>query len=256
MELVDAHCHLALLGSADAVARALRDAGAAGIGAVVTVDDPSDVEAFEGASFDRRSSFNTSSPRVHRVVGHHPWRAEEALDLDALRCALSDAVALGEVGLDGDSRRPPFARQLEVLRPQLELATELELPLVLHAYKHHEPLLALLGEQASRQGRALRGLVHGFSRGPELAARYTALGLSIGLGARLRDPRARRLHETARALPLSQLVLESDAPTDPIANLPATAQALAELRGLTAEQVAEETSRHARRLFGLDAGAS
>jgi TatD DNase family protein len=248
VQLFDAHCHLDLLGAARS--GALDAARQAGIRDVITVEDPSAASAV-----DEPMARQAAAPRIHRACGQHPWRADRPLDASRLRQTLESAVALGEVGLDGDARQPPLELQLQLLREQLKLAGELQLPLVLHCNKQHEPLLTLLAEhrrQRANHGEPLRGLVHGFCRGPELARRYVDLGLSIGLGARLRDPRARRLHETARQLPLDVLVLESDAPSDPIADLPQTARALAELRGERVERIAEETSRNARRLYGLD----
>jgi TatD DNase family protein len=202
-------------------------------------------------------------PRVFPALGLHPWAAGEALDVDALRRALlgSGAVAVGEIGLEYKIEAPGGERQREVLARQLRLARELDLPVILHCRGAFDDLLAILGEE----GSGLRGVLHAWSRGPELARRFTDLGLHLGLGGAITRPRARRSRRSARAAPLEQIVLETDAPSiglegvEPAATEPAhvarVADALAELRGLPAAEIATRTTENARRLFRLPAGA-
>ncbi|MCK5797415.1 MAG: TatD family hydrolase, partial [Deltaproteobacteria bacterium] len=207
----------------------------------------------EGSSEDGEGAW----PTVYRAVGFHPWYARPGNAIDNLRRAMAGTeayVALGEMGLDAGQGRPPLDVQEEVLEAQLKLAAELDVPIVLHVHRAHEALLATLRDHAGvlrRSGKSLRGTVHGFSRGPELARRYIDLGLAIGLGAGLFDARAQRLQATAREIPLAHLVLESDAPSAEIADVPGIAQALARLRGLDLETVAKETTQNARRLYAI-----
>ena len=254
MELVDTHCHLGMPPLAAAPREALLAAADVGVRAVITA-------SVARADWDELAGPLTL-PGLYAVVGVHPYEAAN-MRLPTLVAALAEklgiegVVGVGEVGLDGGEGRPPMAQQLELLRLQLELAHELKLPVVLHCYRAHEALLETLRAVAP----VWRGIVHGFTKGPELAHRYLGLGLRIGLGGRLLDERASKLRRTAVELPLDRLLLETDSPSaawadrprgaSRPADLPSVAQTLAELRGVTIDEVARQTTQSARELFRL-----
>ena len=166
-------------------------------------------------------------------------------------------VAIGEIGLDTKIEGPDLATQLPILRTQLELAIDLDLPVILHCRGAFEELLA----EVDRFGGRLRGVLHAWSRGPELARRFVAAGLHLGLGGAVTRPRARRVRRTAEVLPVEHFVLETDAPSIGLDGVPAAetepghvadiAAALAEIRGETLATIAEVTTRNAERLFRL-----
>ena len=171
---------------------------------------------------------------------------------------------MGEIGLDtkldpDGPDSPDLATQLAVLRPQLELADDLGLPVILHCRGAFEELL----DELARFGGRLRGVLHAWSRGPELAERFVGAGMALGLGGAVTRPTARRVRRTAQRLPLENFVLETDAPsigldgvlpedTEP-AHLADVAAALASLRDESIETIAEVTTSHAERLFNLPA---
>ncbi|MEZ4386016.1 MAG: TatD family hydrolase [Candidatus Krumholzibacteriia bacterium] len=251
--LVDTHCHLTFPPLCDQLAAVLAHARQAGVARVV-------VPAYDPPSWAQVSALADAHPGVvFAAYGLHPWVADQALDLDGLATLLSrpGTVALGEVGLDGKIAGPSVAAQLPVLEAQLALAHDLGKPVILHCRGAFEELLAVLGRFTPR----LRGVVHAWSRGPELARRFLALGLHLGIGGAATRPNARQLHATVTSVPLERLLLETDAPSigldgvDPIACEPHhvadVARAVAALREEPRDQVAARTTAAAEALFGL-----
>jgi TatD DNase family protein len=251
MELVDAHCHLyvdPLGGDAPGV---LSRARAAQVTTVV-------VPAYDLASWQAVRAL-AAHEGVFAMYGLHPWVADEPLDAENLARALGDprVVGVGEIGLDYQVEGPDAATQLAALTRQLDLAIDLDLPVNLHCRGAFEDLLRLLGRYQPR----LRGMVHAFSRGPDLARRFLDLGLMISFGGAITRPRAERARRCAQIMPLESILLETDAPSIGMEGLTAVevepchtravAQALAELRGVSLEDVALATTANARRLFGI-----
>jgi TatD DNase family protein len=250
VRLVDSHCHLSfdpLVADLDGVLGRARERGVDRI--LVPAYDPDswpvvrDVATREG---------------VFAAYGLHPWRADEPLEPRALEKALDQgAVAVGEIGLDFKIAEPGRARQLEVLRLQLDLAADRGLPVLLHCRGAFEELLGLLAEYAGR----LTGVVHAFSRGPELARRFLDAGMHLAFGGALTRPRARRPRRSAQVAPLERVLLETDAPSiglDGVApkdvephHVRDVAKALAELRGASIDEIARSTTANAERLFQL-----
>jgi TatD DNase family protein len=165
-------------------------------------------------------------------------------------------VAVGEIGLDGKIDTPALPVQIAALEKQLELARDLDLPVILHCRGAFDELIEILERFSPR----LPGVVHAFSRSPELARRFLGLGLHLGIGGAVTRPRA-AVRETVAAVPLERLLLETDAPSIgldgvlPEAAEPrhvrSVAEAIAELRGVELEAVAEATTRAAAALFSL-----
>jgi TatD DNase family protein len=251
MELVDTHCHLysePLCRDVDAV---LGRARSAQVRHVI-------VPAYDLGSWPEVKALACRSG-VYAAYGLHPWVAHEPLEAAALAATLraERAVAVGEIGLDFVIEGFDRARQLEMLRTQLEVARELGLPVLLHCRSAFEELLALLRTFSPH----LRGLVHAFSRGPELASRFVELGLSVAFGGAITRSNATRARRAAAAVPWESLVLETDAPSIGLEGIePArveprhvhdVALALAQIRGESVQVVAERTSSNARELFGL-----
>lgn len=257
MDLVDTHCHLYSDPLAADPAAVLARAAARGVARVV-------VPAYDRASWADLPPL-AALPGVSVAVGIHPWVAAEADptplrdELAAALAATPRTVAVGEIGLDGKlgDDGPGLDVQRSVLRPQLELAVDLDLPAILHCRGAFEDLLA----EVDRFGGRLRGVLHAWSRGPELAARFTRAGLVLGLGGAVTRENA-RVRRAAQKLPLENFVLETDAPSIGLDTVPPAgtephhvadiAAALADLRGESLATVAEVTTGHACRLFGLD----
>jgi len=216
------------------------------------------VPAYDVASWENVARL-PAHPGVSVALGLHPWAARQALELERLRDLLlaKRAVAIGEIGLDyviADADRP---RQRQVLASQLALASELGLPVMLHCRRAFAELKAMLREHAP----GLRGVLHAFSRGPELGREFVALGLHLGLAGTITRSGAWRARTTAVALPLEWLLLETAAPSIALdgvvaqavepCHVAAIAASLAVLRGVELETIARSTTENARRLFGL-----
>jgi TatD DNase family protein len=164
-------------------------------------------------------------------------------------------VAIGEIGLDTKIDTPDLDIQLPVLEAQLQLAVDLDLPVILHCRGAFDELL----DAVNNHGGKLRGVLHAFSRSREVADRFLAAGLHLGLGGAVTRPNARKVRRAAAELPLDRIVLETDAPsigldgvmpqdTEP-QHVTDVARALAELRGITVEEVALATTATAGGLF-------
>lgn len=208
---------------------------------------------------------------IYSAVGVHPHDAktlDEAVleKLKALALAYKN-VAIGEIGLDYYRDLSPRAVQRRAFQAQLDLAAELGLPVIVHDRDAHEDVLGMLSDWRSTLDtrRSIStgnmGVLHSFSGDVALATRAAALGFYIGISGPVTFKKADQTREVVRAVPMEQLLIETDAPyltPQPYRgkrNEPAyvrfVALAVAEAVGLTLEQVAAQTSANATALFGL-----
>ena len=197
---------------------------------------------------------------VYAAVGSHPDDADqvdEARILTYRKLARHPRVkAIGEIGLDYHYEDVPRDVQQHAMRLQLALAEELELPVVIHEREAHGDALTIIDEYPS-----VKGVFHCFSGSPELANELVRRGWYIGFTGVVTFKNARKAVETAKAIPLSRILIETDCPymapepyrgrrNDP-SYVPLVAQKIAELRGLPAASVAQATWDNARKLFRL-----
>ncbi|MBU2500349.1 TatD family hydrolase, partial [bacterium] len=218
--MIDTHCHLDVPPLGDDPAGVIERAAARGVTQII-------LPAYDRASWPGIVAMATNFVQVHPALGLHPWVAFEEKSENSHTCAGSgikdqlaaaiDAapmkiVAIGEIGLDTKvSLTEGYAElpsQLPVLAAQLELAIDLDLPVILHCRGAFEELLAAVAHHGGR----LRGVVHAYSRGIELAERIIAAGLHLGLGGAVTRDRA-RVRKAVPGLPLDRIVLETDAPS-------------------------------------------
>lgn len=251
--LVDSHCHLDAAEFAADRDAVLARARAAGVIAQV-------VPAIRLADFAELRELCAQHVELHPAYGLHPmYLADHApTHLGALRdwLARESAVAVGECGLDHYLPGLDPARQRELFAGQLCLAREFDLPVIVHARHAVDEVIALL-----RRHAPLRGVVHSFGGSAEQARQLWNMGFLIGLGGPITYERARRLRALAATMPLEYLLLETDAPDQPLAshrgqrNEPAhlveVAQVVAQLRGIDVSEVAAATRSNAQRLFAL-----
>ena len=165
-------------------------------------------------------------------------------------------LAVGECGLDFFVDGLDADEQQRYFDGQLTLARAFDLPVIVHARRAVEAVIASI----KRVGD-LRGVVHSFSGSPEQARQLWQLGFLIGLGGPVTYERANRLRSLARTMPLEFLLLETAAPDQPDAGirgqrnepsrLPAVCAAIAELRDQSPDEIAAATTRNAERLFRL-----
>lgn len=198
---------------------------------------------------------------VFPALGLHPWCADEKLDAGKLEELLIEtaSVAIGEIGLDFKIENPGRNSQIGIFRTQLNLAAELDLPVILHCRGAFDEMLSILSEKEYR-GR-IRGVVHAFTRGPQLAERFLELGFYLAFGGGVTRSRAKRARKSAACVPLNRILLETDAPSigmdgvepervEP-ADVARVCSSLAQLRGITIEEAARATTANARELFGF-----
>ena len=255
--LVDSHCHIVFRNFDDdleAVAARWREAGVRAL--VHACVEPAEIPAIRALA-DR-------FPELRYAVGVHPldtehWQVETAAVLRSAALADNRVVAIGELGLDL-FRETNLERQLEVLVPQLDLAMELGLPVIIHCRDAAAPMLELLAERASR-GAVPRGVMHCWGGTPAEMEAFLAHGLFISFSGTVTFPKAEATHQCARQVPADRYLVETDCPflapvprrgkrNEP-AYVAAVAARVAELRGETIEQVAAASTANATALFSL-----
>lgn len=253
MRLVDSHSHFDAAAfdadRAEAHARAL----AAGV-------DTQIVPAVAAAGWAKLKAVCAQLPGLHPAYGLHPmYLAEHRPDhLRELRDWIERErpVAVGECGLDYFVEGLDPARQQHYFDGQLALAAEFDLPVIVHARRAVDAVIA-----AIRRFPGLRGVVHSFSGSAEQAAQLRKLGFLLGIGGPVTFERANRLRSIVASMPIEQLLLETDSPDQPgaarrgLRNEPAhlleVLDVIATLRNVPREEIASATSANARRLFAL-----
>ena len=198
---------------------------------------------------------------VYAVVGIHPHNAQDAVpeDYETLRKLAQHpkVLALGEMGLDYHYDFSPRDVQRQVFVRQMELAGELNIPVVIHEREACRDVLEVV-----RQYPVCRGVYHCYSGSAETARELVELGYYLGFNGVITFDNARRSHEVIRSVPLERLLLETDCPyLTPVPHrgkrndsglMKHSLQKMAELRGLTAEEMARITTENALRFYGLD----
>lgn len=198
---------------------------------------------------------------LYASVGIHPHEAESLSNksLERLRelCENPRVVAIGEVGLDYYKSPSARAAQLSAFLTQIELAKELDKPVIIHDRAAHGDVLAALRKNEGK----LRGVMHCFSGSFEMAKQCVKLGFFISFAGPVTFPNAKRLRKLAAELPLDYMLIETDSPwlapqsrrgerNEP-AFILEIAEKIAELRKESLDRIAEETSNNARKLFGI-----
>ena len=200
-------------------------------------------------------------PNVYAAVGIHPENCGDFLPehINVLRrlARQPKVVAIGEIGLDYYwAENPPREFQQQVFRAQLELALELDLPVIVHDREAHGDSLTIV-----RDYPALRGVFHCFSGSGEMARELLALGWYLGFDGPVTYKNARKTVEVAEMVPLDRILIETDSPyMSPVPmrgkrndsrNVLYIAEKLAQLKGMTTEEMAELTGVNGKRLFNI-----
>ena len=253
MRLIDTHCHLnsdRLVNDLEAILERARDAG---VQKLVNVGYNIEASRFSVDLAQKKE-------HIYAAVGQHPHDAlnfSDAVEAE-LRILLKSpkVVALGEIGLDYNRDYAPRELQRGVFRRQLIMAREANMPVLIHTRDAAMETIEILREERSRVG-----IMHCFSGSWEIAKICLNMGFYISLAGPVSFSNASKLHEVAQKVPLDRLVIETDCPwLAPVpyrgkCNEPAyvryTALKIAELRGMAACELAEQTSRNAEMLLGL-----
>ncbi len=253
--LVDSHCHLdskEFDGDREEAIRRAVDAGVARMVAIGTGEGPPDLEA--GIRLADRH------PEFYATVGIHPHYAAKATDsaLASLRELLRHprAIAVGEIGLDYHYDFSPRDRQRAVFEEQMSIAKEAGKPIVIHTREAWDDTFALLGRHWAPHG--LGGIMHCFSGGLTEARRCLELGFHLSFGGIVTFPKAADIRQAAAETPADRILVETDAPyLAPVPrrgkrNEPAfvvhTASRIAEMRGVSLDEIARQTTANFERL--------
>lgn len=256
LTLIDSHCHLVFRQFDDDLDGVIDRWRQAGVRALLhACVEPAEIPAIRALA-DR-------VPELRYAVGVHPldtehWQEDTAAVLR--RAALDDprVIAIGELGLDL-FREKNLERQLEVLRPQLDLAVELDRPVIIHCRDAAEPMLAELRARRAL-GTCPRGVMHCWGGTPDEMEAFLELGFFISFSGTVTFPKAEATHACARQVPEDRMLVETDCPflapvprrgkrNEP-AYVAAVAERVAELRGLSLQEVGSITTANALRLFG------
>lgn len=198
---------------------------------------------------------------IYCAMGFHPEDiAEERKgDLDVIRDLLKSepkAVAVGEIGLDYHyDDGAPREEQIDLFRRQIEMAKELDLPVVVHDRDAHEDTFNILKEMRPK------GVVHCFSGSVEMAKEYVKLGFYIGVGGVVTFKNARKAVEVVEAVPVESILLETDCPymaptpfrgqRNDSSLISYVAEKIAEIKGLTPQEVCDITNKNAKEFLGI-----
>ncbi len=256
LRLADSHAHLDLEELLPDQAGVLCRAREAGVALIINVAT---------GLADARQVIATAGnyPEVYAAAGVHPHGAKgiTETDLETLASLATHprVVAIGEIGLDFYRLRSPAAIQEVWFRRQLDLAYRLKKPVIIHTREATEDTLKILQEY---RGRLWGGIMHCFAGCLEEAEKFLDLGLHLSFSGTLTYPKAGALRDVAKFLPLDHLLVETDCPYLPPqpwrgkrnepAYVVATARQLAEVKGLSLEEVAKATWENTLRVFGLD----
>lgn len=251
---IDTHCHLDAIEFGDTQASLLQAARQAGVQRFV-------LPSVAATNFAAVRELCLTYPDCLPAYGIHPFMVARATaaDLSLLREYLQQhaPVAVGEIGLDFLIENYHQPQQEYFFNEQLKLAQEFNLPVLLHGRRAADTLLKYL-----RRYKLRGGIAHAFSGSRQQADEFIKLGFKLGFGGAMTYPRATRLRELAASLPLSSIVLETDAPDMPPVflsrgepnkpqYLPKIAETLATLRGQSLAEIAQITSQNALAVLSL-----
>lgn len=252
-QFVDTHCHLEMEQFDHDRDEMIRRAGASGIGTMITVGSD-----LEGAA--KAIGITEQYENIFAAVGVHPHEASKCDEsvYQRIRALASHkkVVAVGETGLDYHYDHSSREVQRDVFRKHLQLASDVNLPVIIHCRDAWDDTIGILKETGGS-----RGVMHCFSGDRKMAAEVISLGYHLSIAGPVTFKKSADLREVARLVPDEYLLLETDAPylspepyrgkrNEP-AHLVQTARLIAELRTIGLEDLARITSLNAKRLFGI-----
>lgn len=257
LRLTDSHAHLTWKELREDLDGVLARAAGRGVRRVVTISS-------RVGDFEEVLELAAQREELLAAVGVHPheakdWREEHAGAIAAL-AGRPELIAVGEMGLDYHYDNSPRELQQEVFARQVRLARELGKPIVVHTREAEQDTARILEEERAAE---VGGVLHCFTSSAWLAERALEMGLSISFSGIVTYPSAKELQETAKAIPADRLLVETDSPYLSPAphrgkwpNEPArvrdTAEFLAQLRGVTLEELAASSEAAFERAFRLD----
>jgi len=255
--LIDSHCHLDLEPLRSGLTHIMEEAVAAGVHGFV-------VPGVHPDGWGGISAIATANSLIMPAYGIHPMHAECVNDLllEQLQGLSADGVAIGETGLD-PAYPVPLEQQERAFREQLRIAVKCGLPVLIHCRQLFQRVINILREEGADQ---VGGIMHAFSGSVEMARDFIRLGFAISISGTVTWNNAVKPLKIAREIPLEHLVLETDSPDmtperyrsrfNRPAWLTETVQRVAEVRGISVEVVALETTATVRRILRLGSASA
>lgn len=254
--LFDTHAHLNAMQYSEDVEEVIRRATNEGVSHIVVV-------GFDRPTISRAIELAEQYDFIYAAVGWHPVDAidmtEDDLQMIEELAAHPKVVALGEMGLDYYWDKSPKEVQKEVFRKQIALAKKVKLPIIIHNREATADILEILKEENAAE---VGGIMHCFTGSIEVAKQCIDMNFYISFGGPVTFKNAKKPKEVAKEIPLEHLLIETDCPyltPHPFRgkrNEPSyvkyVAEAIAELKGISFEEVAGKTSDNAKKLFGIN----
>ncbi|MBM6853591.1 TatD family hydrolase [Mediterraneibacter glycyrrhizinilyticus] len=232
---------------------------AGGVGTIV--DAGSTLE-----SWDKILELTERYPFIYGAIGIHPDEAgtldEAGMERMAELLDRDKIVAVGEIGLDYYWDKENHDVQKHWFIRQLDMAREKQMPVIIHSREAAADTMDIMKQHAS----GMKAVIHCYSYSAEMAKEYVKMGYYIGVGGVVTFKNAKKLKQVVQEIPLERILLETDCPylapvpfrgkRNSSLNLPYVAEAIAELKGTTAEEVIQQTEKNARELYNLILGGN
>jgi len=251
---IDSHCHLNYKGLIEDQPAVLDRARAAGVSTMLNIST-------RESEWDAVVATAERDADVWATIGIHPHEADHHPDVDAAKLIAKAqhprVIGIGETGLDYYYDKSDRDRQQKSFRSHIWAARETGLPLIVHTRDAEEDTAGIMAEEMGQA--AYPGVIHCFTASGEFADKALAMGLYISISGIVTFKNAKDLQETAARLPADRLLIETDSPF--LAPIPHrgktcepgyvadTARFLANLRGVSVEELAAQTSANFRTLF-------
>jgi TatD DNase family protein len=254
--LFDTHVHLNAEQFNEDLEEVISRAKEAGVGKMVVV-------GFDRPTIERAMELVEHYDFLYASVGWHPVDAidmtEEDLAWIEELSSHPKVVALGEMGLDYHWDKSPKDVQKEVFRKQIHLAKKVKLPIIIHNREATQDIVDILREEGAEE---VGGIMHCFSGSPEIAQECVDMNFYISLGGPVTFKNAKKPKEVAQEIPLDRLLIETDCPylaphpnrgkrNEP-AYVKLVAEQIAELKGISVEEVERITTENANKLFNIN----
>jgi len=217
LSFTDSHCHLDFNAFSENLSHLLKQCQQANIHhIVIPTIGPNNWQQV----LTLTKKYHSEKLQLHPCLGIHPWFLND-LNADSLNTLehlvkrhLDEIVAIGEAGIDGviDQEQNNLSQQIQIFEQQLSLAKTYHLPIIVHHRRSHQYIVPMLRQKKLTQG----GIIHAFSGSYQQACQYIDLGFKLGIGGTITYPRAEKTIKAVKRLPLTSLVLETDAPAMPL----------------------------------------
>jgi TatD DNase family protein len=260
--MIDTHCHLTHHKLRDDEREIVDRAREAGLDCCISIGTGNDDAARVRELTGRHPGFVFGTAGLDPFSSHDAGEGfDDAFALLGENLRAGGFVAVGEIGLDYHYDLDPRPLQAERFERQLDLAVDLDLPVVIHVRDAHEDMASILSAHSDS-----RGVIHSFTGGPVEAEAYLALGWYLAFNGVMTFPKSEAVREAARLCPAERLLIETDAPY--LAPVPMrgrrcepgfvahTLDRLVEVRGAGRDEIETATTENARRLFSVQSSGS